>query len=55
MYRNWLSARDGLPPSEWVYPTGVLRDGFEMPANYASRSVTRRRDNVGFRIARTVR
>ena len=37
MYCNWLSARDGLPPSEWVYPAGVLRDGLEMPANYLQR------------------
>ena len=37
MYCNWLSARDGLPPSEWVYPAGVLRDGFEMPATYLQR------------------
>ena len=37
MYCNWLSARDGLPPAEWVYPAGVLRDGFEMPANYLQR------------------
>jgi formylglycine-generating enzyme required for sulfatase activity len=37
MYCNWLSAREGLPPSEWVYPAGVLRDGFEMPANYLQR------------------
>jgi formylglycine-generating enzyme required for sulfatase activity len=37
MYCNWLSAREGLPPGEWVYPTGVLRDGFEMPANYLQR------------------
>jgi len=37
MYCNWLSARDGLPPADWVYPAGVLRDGFEMPANYLQR------------------
>jgi formylglycine-generating enzyme required for sulfatase activity len=37
MYCNWLSAREGLPPTEWVYPAGVLRDGFEMPANYLQR------------------
>jgi formylglycine-generating enzyme required for sulfatase activity len=37
MYCNWLSARDGLSPAEWVYPAGVLRDGFEMPANYLQR------------------
>jgi len=37
MYCNWLSAREGLPPSEWVYPAGLLRDGFDMPANYLQR------------------
>jgi formylglycine-generating enzyme required for sulfatase activity len=37
MYCNWLSAREGLPTAEWVYPAGVLRDGFEMPANYLQR------------------
>lgn len=38
MYRNWVSEREGLSRAEWVYPTGVLRDGFEMPANYLARS-----------------
>jgi formylglycine-generating enzyme required for sulfatase activity len=37
MYCNWLSAREGLPPSEWVYPAGVLRESFEMPPNYLQR------------------
>jgi formylglycine-generating enzyme required for sulfatase activity len=37
MYCNWLSMREGLPHSEWVYPSGVLRDGFEMPADYLGR------------------
>jgi formylglycine-generating enzyme required for sulfatase activity len=37
MYCNWLSARDGLPPADWVYPIGILRDGVEMPANYLQR------------------
>jgi formylglycine-generating enzyme required for sulfatase activity len=37
MYCNWLSAREGLPQTEWVYPTGVLRDGFDMPGNYLER------------------
>lgn len=37
-YCNWLSAREGLPPTEWVYPSGALRDGFAMPANYLRRS-----------------
>lgn len=37
MYCNWLSAREGLPQTEWVYPPGVLQDGFEMPPNYLRR------------------
>ena len=37
MYCNWLSAREGLPQKEWVYPASVLRDGFEMPSNYLMR------------------
>jgi len=37
MYCNWLSAREGLPTTEWAYPAGVLRDGFEMPADYLRR------------------
>lgn len=37
MYCNWLSAQDGLPPIEWVYPSGVLRDGFELPRDYLRR------------------
>lgn len=37
MYCNWLSTREGLPPSEWVYPAGLLQDGFEMPPNYLRR------------------
>ena len=37
MYCNWLSGREGLPLTEWVYPLGILRDGFEMPANYLQR------------------
>jgi len=37
MFCNWLSAREGLPPVEWVYPAGTLRDGFTMPANYLQR------------------
>ena len=37
MYCNWLSAREQLPAAEWVYPSSVLRDGFDMPANYLHR------------------
>ena len=37
MYCNWLSAREGLPQSEWVYPPGPLSDGFSMPQQYLGR------------------
>ena len=37
MYCNWLSARDGLPESEWVYPVGRLADGMQLPADYLDR------------------
>jgi formylglycine-generating enzyme required for sulfatase activity len=38
MYCNWLSAKEGLPASQWVYPVGVLKDGMEMPADYLQRT-----------------
>jgi formylglycine-generating enzyme required for sulfatase activity len=38
MYCNWLSAREGLPQTGWVYPAGVLSDGFQLPANYLQRT-----------------
>jgi formylglycine-generating enzyme required for sulfatase activity len=38
MYCNWLSAREGLPASEWVYPPGFLADGAALPANYVQRT-----------------
>jgi formylglycine-generating enzyme required for sulfatase activity len=38
MYCNWLSARDGLPRSEWVYPAGELGDGMRLPADYLQRT-----------------
>lgn len=38
MYCNWLSQREGLPESEWVYPPGLLRDGIQMPADYLRRT-----------------
>lgn len=38
MYCNWLSAREGLPRSEWVYPAGVLADGMSLPSNYLRRT-----------------
>ncbi len=37
MYCNWLSAREGLPQSEWAYPVGILADGMQLPANYLHR------------------
>lgn len=37
MYCNWLSAREGLPQSEWVYPVGVLANGMQLPADYLRR------------------
>jgi formylglycine-generating enzyme required for sulfatase activity len=38
MYCNWLSARDGLPPSEWVYPSGILAEGMTLPPDYLRRT-----------------
>jgi formylglycine-generating enzyme required for sulfatase activity len=38
MYCNWLSAREGLPRDEWVYPVGVLGDGMRLPADYLRRT-----------------
>jgi formylglycine-generating enzyme required for sulfatase activity len=38
MYCNWLSAREGLPASEWVYPTGPLGNGMRLPADYLQRT-----------------
>jgi formylglycine-generating enzyme required for sulfatase activity len=38
MYCNWLSAREGFPESEWVYPAGILRAGMRLPADYLRRS-----------------
>lgn len=38
MYCNWLSAREGIPESEWVYPVGVLADGMQLPADYLRRT-----------------
>ena len=37
MYCNWLSARDGLPESEWAYPAGRLAGGMQLPADYLRR------------------
>jgi len=38
MYCNWLSAREGLPQSEWVYPAGVLASGMRLPSDYLRRT-----------------
>lgn len=39
MYCNWLSLRDGLPQSEWVYPSSFeqFKEGMELPGNYLQR------------------
>jgi formylglycine-generating enzyme required for sulfatase activity len=36
MYCNWLSQREGLPESEWVYPTKFdeIKNGMELPKDY---------------------
>ena len=40
MFCNWLSARDGLPQSEWVYPVRMedIAHGMRMPADYLHRT-----------------
>ena len=37
MYCNWLSALEGLPESEWVYPV-ENRSGMRLPPNYLQRT-----------------
>jgi formylglycine-generating enzyme required for sulfatase activity len=39
-YCNWLSKQEGLPESEWVYPSDVLdiKSGMELPNNYLHRT-----------------
>lgn len=39
-YCNWLSKQEGLPESEWVYPTDLneIKDGMELPGNYLHRT-----------------
>jgi formylglycine-generating enzyme required for sulfatase activity len=37
MYCNWLSAREGLAESEWVYPAGLLASGMRLPSDYLHR------------------
>ena len=36
-YCNWLSERDGMPRSQWVYPDDP-RDGMMLPADYLHRT-----------------
>ena len=40
MYCNWLSKREGIPESEWVYPKSFeqIADGMEMPKDYLHRT-----------------
>lgn len=40
MFCNWLSELDGIPRSEWVYPTRMedIRHGMRMPHDYLSRT-----------------
>ncbi|HEX7296649.1 MAG TPA: formylglycine-generating enzyme family protein [Pyrinomonadaceae bacterium] len=39
-YCNWLSQREGIPQSEWVYPTDLndIKSGMTLPANYLQRT-----------------
>lgn len=39
MYCNWLSARDGLPETEWVYPVRMsdIGPGMQLPPDYLRR------------------
>ena len=40
MFCNWLSERDGLPRSEWVYPSSMedITHGMRLPADYLNRT-----------------
>jgi len=40
MYCNWLSQREGIPESDWVYPKSLdqIADGMTMPKDYLQRS-----------------
>src|SRR5687767_4971734 len=40
IYCNWLSQREGLPQSQWVYPLNPddIRSGMRMPADYVQRT-----------------
>jgi formylglycine-generating enzyme required for sulfatase activity len=35
-YCNWLSEREGIPPSQWCYPSDAakFKEGMEMPADH---------------------
>ena len=39
-YCNWLSQREGIPRSEWVYPTDLnqIKSGMSLPADYLHRT-----------------
>jgi len=39
-YCNWLSKLEGIPESEWVYPTNFaeIKSGMTLPANYLQRT-----------------
>lgn len=39
-YCNWLSKREGIPKSEWVYPVDLneIKSGMTLPANYLQRT-----------------
>lgn len=39
-YCNWLSQREGIPKSEWVYPADLndIKSGMTLPANYLHRT-----------------
>lgn len=39
MFCNWLSEREGIPQSEWVYPQKMqdIRNGMRMPRDYLGR------------------
>lgn len=40
MYCNWLSKQEGLPPSQWVYPSSLeeIKSGMQLPDDYLRRT-----------------
>ncbi len=36
-YCNWLSQQEGLPEAEWVYGSGVIGEGMELPKGWLER------------------